>query len=63
MKAFFKVLRMFDQLDEQLHAGSTSYFFTGANRLATINTFGICSIFFLLPLLTLITLRRYENKE
>jgi hypothetical protein len=51
---------MFDQLDEQLHAGSTNYFFVGANRLATINTYGVCAIFFIAPLLGFASLRRYD---
>ena len=33
-------MRMLDQLDEQLHAGSALYFIIGNNRIISFNTIG-----------------------
>ena len=61
IQILFKQMRMFDTLDEQLHAGSTIYILFGLTRLATINTVGICLGIFSIILISFNVIQMFDH--
>ena len=52
---------MLDQLDEQLHAGTTSYILTAKNRIASLSHFGVIYAFFMVPYVGFVLIARADQ--